>query len=74
VVGIIRRLRVGLEVVEEGEEGVGGLVSAGVGVAWLDPGEGLFLDGQVGVQVCLCGSGVLVAHPQRDDRGVHAGL
>jgi hypothetical protein len=38
-------------------------------VAGLDPGERPFLDGHVGVQVGLRGSGVLVAHPERDDRG-----
>ena len=37
----------------------------------LDAGEGLFLDGHVGVEVDLGGFGVLVAEPEGDDGGVH---
>ena len=71
-VGITRRVWRWLEVVEEREQGVGRPVAAGAGARLLDAGEGLFLDGHVGVEVDLGGLGVLVAEPEGDDRGVHA--
>jgi hypothetical protein len=56
VVGIIRWLWLVLEVLEEREQGVGRPVATGAGAVGLDPGEGLFLDRHVGVQVGLGGS------------------
>lgn len=52
LVGIIRW--VGSESFEEREQLVGRMASAGAGVDRLDAGEGLFLDGHVGVEVDLC--------------------
>ena len=43
----------GSEVVEEGQEGVGGAVASGGCAGWCGAGEGAFLDGHVGVEVEL---------------------
>jgi hypothetical protein len=49
VVGIILRVWRWLEVVEECEQAVGRAVAAWACAGLLDAGEGLFLDGHVGV-------------------------
>src|SRR5215813_1163773 len=64
VVGITLRVRRWLEVVEEREQAVGRPVAARACAGLRDAGEGLFLDGHVGVEVDLGGLGVLVAEPE----------
>lgn len=57
--------------VEVSKQGVDRPVSTGAGAVG-QAVRGLFLDRHVGGQVGLCGCGIFVSHPERDDRGVHA--
>ena len=54
------------QVLEEGQQRVGGPVAAGRDAGWRGAGEGALLDGEVGVQVNLGGAELLVAEPERD--------
>jgi group II intron reverse transcriptase/maturase len=58
--GITRRVLAWLEVVEEREQAVRRTVAPWAGAGLLDPGEGLLLDGHVGVKVDLGGFGPFV--------------
>jgi hypothetical protein len=60
------------QLVEEGEELVGRLVAAGLGVRGCGAGQCLFFEGEMGVKVDLTRSRVLVAQPQRDGGQVTA--
>lgn len=53
--GIIRGAQAGVTRCQGTRGGCRGLIAAGLGAWGLDPGEGLFLDRHVGVQVGLCG-------------------
>ena len=59
---------------EEGEEGVGRAVAAGLAVGRRGAGERSFFEREVGVEVDLGGLDLLVAEPERDDGGVDAGV
>jgi Domain of unknown function (DUF222) len=62
------------QVLEEGEERVGRLVSAGGAGGRGGAVECLLFEGHVGLQVDLGGGDVLVAEPQRDDGDVVPGV
>ena len=72
--GIIRSVVGRSEVVEEGQHGVGGSVASGRCGGPGEAVESLLFEGEIGVQVDHRGVGLLVAEPERDHGGVHAGV
>jgi hypothetical protein len=62
-----------LQTFEEGEQGVGCSVAAGVAVGGCDAVEGALFEREVGVQVDVGGAFLLVAEPERDRGGVNPG-
>ena len=63
-----------LQIFEEGKQGVGCPVAAGVAVRGCDAVKGALLERQVGVQVDVRGALLLVAEPERDRRRVDPGV
>ena len=55
------------EVLEEGEEGIGGPVTSGADVEWRGSVEGLLFDGEVAVHVDVGGLDLFVSEPQGEN-------